>query len=182
MKTPLQRCCAALLAAIVLIAPAARGQASLSEAELKAALVFNFARYVDWPERAFAAPDSPFVLCVVGPERYGAAFAALEGRTMAGRPVRVRQAVASDDTRGCHVAFFSEAPRQGPATLRAMASQPTLTVSDVEGFIDSGGAIGIVQGEERLQFEVNRDALGRAQLKASSQLLRLARAIIGKGG
>jgi hypothetical protein len=60
-------------------------------------------------------------------------------------------------------------------TLRSLAGEPILTVSDIEGFIDVGGSIGIVQGEQRLEFEVNRDALDQAQLKASSNLLKLAR-------
>lgn len=174
---------AALFAAATALAPASWGQASLSEPELKAALVFNFARYVEWPERAFASREAPFVLCVVGRDRLGAAFTALESRKLQGRPVRVRSGIAAEDSHGCHVAFIAEAPqRQLVPLLRGLAGQTVLTVSDLDGFIDSGGAIGIVPGEERLQFEVNRDALGQAQLKASSQLLKLARAVLGKGG
>ncbi|MEF8711286.1 MAG: YfiR family protein [Candidatus Accumulibacter propinquus] len=66
-------------------------------------------------------------------------------------------------------------PAAWPYVLRTLAGQAVLTVSDADGFIDVGGAIGIVQGEGRLQFEVNRQALEQAQLKASSNLLKLAR-------
>lgn len=173
----------AVLAVVAVAATVSRGQAPLSEAELKAALVFNFARYVEWPERAFVSREAPIVFCAVGRDRLGAAFAALDGRKLQNRVAKVRTGVAADDTRGCHVVFVAELPeRQFAAMLRGLAGQPVLTVGEAENFIDSGGAIGIVQGEQRLQFEVNRSALEQAQLKASSQLLKLARAVVGQGG
>jgi len=74
------------------------------------------------------------------------------------------------------VLFIAESEsRRLALTLRAVAGQPLLTVSDADAFIDAGGAIGIVRGDGRLQFEVNRAALDQAQLKASSNLLQLAR-------
>ena len=177
---------AALLACLACLAwpgPLAWGQAALSEAELKAALVFNFARYVEWPERAFATREAPLVICLVGRDRFAAAFTALETRKLHGRAVKVRTGVAAAEGRGCHVAFVTDPTgAQMIPMLRELAGQSVLTVSDAEGFIDNGGAIGIVAGEERLQFEVNRDALGQAQLTASSQLLKLARTVLGKGG
>jgi hypothetical protein len=172
----------ALWAVAALFATASWGQAVVSESELKAALVFNFARYVEWPERTFATPDAPLVMCLVGRDRIATAFVALDGRRLQGRAVRAR-VTPPEETRGCHVLFISEpSERQLAAILRGVAGQPVLTVSDAEGFIDAGGAIGIVPGEQRLQFEVNRAALGQAQLKASSQLLKLARAVVGVGG
>ena len=157
-------------------------QASVSELDVKAALVFNFARYVEWPERAFASREAPLVLCVMGRDRFGSAFTALEGRKLQGRALKVRSSVTPEDSKGCHVAFIGDATeRQVQLALRAMAGQPVLTVGDTDGFIDSGGAIGIVPGEQRLQFEISRTALDHAQLKASSQLLKLARAVLGRG-
>ena len=157
-------------------------QASVSEVDVKAALVFNFARYVEWPERAFASREAPLVLCVIGRDRFGSAFTALDGRKLQSRLLKVRVGVTPEDSKGCHVAFIGDATeRQVQLALRAVAGQPVLTVGDSEGFIDSGGAIGIVQGEQRLQFEISRTALDQAQLKASSQLLKLARAVLGRG-
>jgi len=172
-------CAAWLLAA----AAAANAQSGGSEAELKAALTLNFARYVEWPERAFASREAPFQFCLVGRDSLGAAFSALESRTLQNRPVKVRRNVPPDDTRGCHVVFASELEeRRVPLLLRSLAGQPVLTVGDADGFIDNGGAIGIVPGEQRLQFEVNRAVLDQARLKASSQLLKLARSVLNPGG
>jgi hypothetical protein len=176
---------ALLRAALLLMAGALSslswGQAQVSEQELKAALVFNFARYIEWPDRVFASRESPMVLCVIGHDRFGTSFTALEGRKLQGRSVKVRSGIAIEDSHACQVVFIAEASeRQLQQILHSLAGQPVLTVSDIEGFIDSGGAIGIVPGEQRLQFEVNRDTLDRAQLKASAQLLKLARAVLGK--
>jgi YfiR/HmsC-like len=173
---------AALLPLAIGLAPSALGQAAVSETELKAALVFNFARYTEWPDKAFASRDAPLVLCLIGRDHFGGAFTALDGRKLQGRPVKVRSGITVDESRGCHVVYIADVPeRQMLSTVRSFVGQPVLTVSDAEGFIDGGGAIGIVPGENRLQFEVNRAALDQAQLKVSSQLLKLARAVLGQG-
>jgi len=179
---PVPWCAAGWLVFSLATAPAVQAQGA-SEADLKAALTLNFARYVEWPERAFTSRDAPFQLCLVGRDTLGPAFSALETRTLQNRPVKVRRNVPAEDTRGCHIVFASELEeRRLPVLLRSLAGQPVLTVGDADGFIDAGGAIGIVPGEQRLQFEVNRGVLDQARLKASSQLLKLARAVLNPGG
>jgi hypothetical protein len=163
-----------LLAAAV--SPVAHGQKAITEAQAKAAFLFNFARYVEWPDRAFASREAPLVFCTVGRDGLGSALAALESKQVQGRPIRLRRGITTDDVKGCHVAFVGDPEERRVApTLRAFAGLPILTVGDTEGFIDAGGAIGLVSGEDRLQFEVNRAALEQAQLRASSNLLKLAR-------
>ena len=89
------------------------------------------------------------------------------------------KAVSAADTRGCHVVFIAETEEwRVVPILRALADQLVLTVSDADGFVDLGGGIGLVSSDERLQFEVNRGALEQAQLKASANLLKLARNIL----
>ena len=150
--------------------------AQISEAQAKVAFLLNFARYVEWPDKAFPSREAPLVFCVVGRDSLGTAIQSLETRQVQGRPVRLRRGVTTEDARGCHVVFVADSEeRRLVPTLRALAGQPVLTVGDVEGFIDAGGAIGIVAGDDRLQFEINRAALEQAQLKAGSQLLKLAR-------
>ncbi|MBK7673872.1 MAG: YfiR family protein [Candidatus Accumulibacter sp.] len=165
----------ALACALVTVTEVA-AQAAVSEAQAKAAFVLNFARYVEWPERVFAARDAPLLLCVLGRDEVATALNALEGRQVQGRPIAVRRLTSADEARPCQVLFIAESEaRRLALVLRAVAGQPLLTVSDADAFIDAGGAIGIVRGDGRLQFEVNRLALDQAQLKASSNLLKLAR-------
>ena len=161
----------------------AQAQPALTEAQAKAGFVLNFARYVEWPGAAFATRESPLVACLLDRDAMVGALSALEGRLVQGRPLKVRRSSGADDTRGCHLVFIGEAEeRRVVPVLRALAGQPVLTIGDADHFVDLGGAIGIVLGEERLQFEVNRGALEQAQLKASASLLKLARSVLGNGG
>lgn len=170
---------ALLVPAAGLYAPQARAQRVLSEAQVKASFIHNFARYVDWPERAFADRQAPILLCQLGRDQLGAAFTALENRPLHNRPVQTRLVGSADEARHCHVVYISDVDdRRQSATLRALAGAPILTIGDSDGFIDAGGIFGLVQGEQRYQFEVNLRALEQAQLRASAQLLNLARNVL----
>jgi hypothetical protein len=164
--------CGALGASAQTQAPAA----PLTESQAKASALLNFARYVEWPERVFASRESPFVFCLAGRDSLSGAVAGLEGRTLQGRVTQVRRVLGVEDLRSCHLLFIGEAEeRRLTPMLRAIANEPVLSVGDLAGFADAGGAIGIVLEEGRIRFDINRLALDQAQLRASSNLLRLAR-------
>lgn len=149
---------------------------ALGEAQIKAGFVYNFAKYIEWPAEAFFGKDGTFVMCVVGRDTLGAPLDSLDGKTVHGHPVVVRRmGGASEDFRGCHVLFVSESEERRAASIVRTSQAALLTVSDIDGFIDMGGGIGLVNADERIQFEINLGALQRASLKASSQLLKLAR-------
>jgi hypothetical protein len=156
----------------------ASAQQPLSDQQMKAAFVLNFIRYTEWPERAFATQDAPLAVCILG-DPNASGMAGIAGKSLKGRSVQVRSAASADDARGCHVLYIPEADaRRFVGTLRALQGTPVLTVSEADGFIDIGGMIGLVHIDNRLQFEVNLGVIQQAQLKASSQLLRLARNVI----
>jgi hypothetical protein len=172
-------CCAACLAAVSLAAQAP----AVSEHEIKAAFVYNLAKYVDWPAETLPAPESPILLCVVGKDRFGNAFSAIDGRKAQGRDVRVRRGLAPEEIRGCHIAFVSDSEARRVGAVLAQASGvPALTVSDIEGFAEAGGAVGLVSTDQRVQFEVNLHSVQAANLKLSSQVLKLARVVYGFKG
>lgn len=152
-------------------------QAVLTEQQVKAAYVLNFLRYVDWPERLFAAGDSPLQLCVLGGD--AGALGGIENKIAKGRPVRVRLASGVDEIRACHALYVPEhETRRSIPVLRSLQASPVLTIGESDGFIDAGGMIGLTSADNRLQFEINAGALHFAQLKASAQLLKLARTVI----
>lgn len=159
--------------------PAPRSTAQtvpLTEPQAKAAFVLNFARFVEWPVASFPTRESPVIACVLGRDGVAAALQGLDGRPVQGRVLRARRVASADELRECHVVFLGETDeRRLVPLLRGLAGHPVLTVGDAERFIDIGGAIGLVAGEERLQFEINRHAIDQAQLKASANLMRLAR-------
>lgn len=167
-----------LAAALAVGAPLALSSAepALPEGQVKSALVLNFARYVEWPESAFATAADPFLICLLGRDTLGGALSALEGKKIRARTVDVKSFLNADEVLGCHVVYIAETEeRRLVPVLKRLSGKAILTLSDMSGFVEAGGAIGIVQGENRLQFEVNRKTLELSKLKASSNLLKLAR-------
>jgi hypothetical protein len=150
------------------------------EYQAKAAFIFNFAKYVEWPPEAFPSRESPLTLCILGRDPFGPALGAIDGRTVHGRTLRLRRNVSAEEVAGCSIAYVTEAEeRHVPVILRAIGTQPILTISDLDGFAEAGGAVGVFVVEDRLKFDANMAALQRANLKASAQALKLARTVLG---
>lgn len=177
-----QRCRRSLLrafAAILMLATGWAGAQGPSENQVKAAYVFHFVRYVEWPAKSFTSPTTPFSVCIGGREPFGGALSGIEGRQVQGRELRVRRGVAAEDLQSCQVLVVSDAEERRTGTWLKATPAGVLTVSESEGFIDAGGAIGLVTADERIQFDVNIEALNRAGLKASAHLLKVARVLTG---
>jgi hypothetical protein len=154
--------------------------AQVAEYDLKAALVYRTAKFIEWPASAFAGPNSAFVVCVVGDNiSAAAAFRALESKTIGTRAVSVRR-ITGDmlDLRQCHTAYFpSDAADQIAYVADKLQSAPVLTVGDNKGFVERGGMLSLIMNPERVSFLVALSATKRAQLGVSSQLLQLATVI-----
>jgi hypothetical protein len=149
-----------------------------SEYQVKAAFLYNFAKFVDWPPEIFAAADTPFVFCVVGddPTRSDLEMV-LKGKTIGGRPVTVRRARGSRDWTGCHVLFVALSADQGLRWSDGAPPDGLLTVGERPAFAEHGGVIRFVMESGKVHFEINPEAANRARLKISSKLLKLARII-----
>lgn len=159
-------------------APAAVATPS-AEYQIKAAYLLNFARYVEWPA-ARLPPAQALRVCVLGRDPFAGALSALEGRQVNGREVRVRQLEGADQAGDCHVVFIADSEeRRLAAMLRMLASRGLLLVSDIDGFAEAGGSIGLVTEDGRVRFDINQASLQRDGLRASAQLLRLARSVHG---
>lgn len=177
MFRPAVRLLLALLGSLA--APGVGAAPPASEATVKAAFVYNFAKFAEWPAESFAAAQDPIRLCLYGgPDPFLAALAAIDGKAAQNRPIRVQRVGRPADFRGCHILAVAESELpQLPETLRLAEESGALTVAEIEGFADAGGTIGLVVAGERVQFEVNLEAARRAKLKLSSQLLKLARKV-----
>jgi len=143
---------------------------------LKAAFLFNFAKFVDWPPAAFE-PAAPFTLCVFGDDPFGAVLdSTVAGEAVAGRPIAVRRGTRIADLKGCHILFVSRAERgRLPEVLAAVRGGNALTVGESDGFLADGGMIRFYLEANKVRFAVNLAAVERSPLKISSKLLRLAR-------
>ncbi len=167
--------------AFVLLAVAgpAFGQ-NLAEYSVKAAFLLNFARYTEWPARDAAAHDRKLTLCIIGDDPFGPSLAPLESASVQGREVRIRRGVTLDSLGQCELLFIPESEESRLSSiLHAARGRAMLTVSDIEGFAEAGGMIGLLVAEQRVRFDVNLRALRGGNLWLSAQVLRLARTVIG---
>jgi hypothetical protein len=155
--------------------------AAPNEYEVKAAFLYNFAKFTDWP--AVQAPaEEQFTICILGDDPFGSALGPLNGKPIAGKPVDMRRLTEPRDVSGCRIVFVGRPHTENIAGLAAaLQSQPVLTVGDYPGFVRSGGMIGFVLDDGRIRFEINPDRIALAGLTVSSQMLKLA-IIIRDGG
>jgi YfiR/HmsC-like len=158
-------------------------QNNLSEYQVKAAYLFNFLKFVEWPEDAFTDPLAPFVIGVVGEDPFGNALPqVVVGKTVQGRDLVIRIYRAGEDLRGAHILFISASERKRlPMILSGLRGSSVLTVSDSAGFLDAGGMIQFLNENGRVRFAINVNETGRARVKISSKLLSLARVAAGNG-
>ncbi len=164
-----------LLAAIVLFAGsgATFAQDVALEYRVKAAYLFNFTKFVEWPTAALESGNS-FQICLAETNPFGPALAAtLVGETAAGLPLAAR-VIEPEDAGACHVLFVPRTVAAMPF-LRSIGTTPVLTVGETPDFLNQGGAIRFVVEGGRVRFEINQTAAERAQLKVSSRLLQLGR-------
>lgn len=152
-------------------------EVTVAEHEVKAAFLFNFTRFVEWPPRVFAGPSAPVVLGVLAEGPIAEVLPEIvRGQVVQGRSVEVRRLQGVEETETCHVVFV-EAGHEAriDAVLRAVRGRPILTVSDADDFARRGGMIGYVTVGKSVRFDVNQRAAVAADLRISSKLLALAR-------
>jgi hypothetical protein len=167
------------VAAILLFAPATRSQEA-NEYLVKAAFVYNFAKFTTWPTDSFADPSEPITLCVVGDHDYGEAFDSINGKSVGGRAVSVKYLNALKPQDQCHVIFVARSEQSRLRKIvKANQKVQALTVSDMDGFVEEGGMIRLVrEPDDRISFEINPKSADEAGLKLSSKLLNLAKRIV----
>jgi hypothetical protein len=147
----------------------------LTEAQAKAAVLYNLALFVQWPAEAFDS-GANLQFGILRAEPVARAMAGVEGRVVNGRPVRIRS-VRSDEEPVCHVLYIPELDREGQAWLDKVSGKPVLTVSDDERFLRAGGMIRVSFVESRVRFDIDIGHAERAGLKISSKALSLARVV-----
>jgi hypothetical protein len=152
---------------------------SFQEYEVKAAFLYRFAQFVEWPNSAFSTADAPVAIGVLGDDPFGAVLDQLvQGEIIHGRKVVVRRSSGIDDLKTCHVLFVSKSEKdRTPQILGALANAPVLTVGEIDGFAGRGGMINFYIQDNKVRFEINPDAARRCGLKISSKLLGLGRLV-----
>lgn len=153
-----------------------------TEYRIKAAFLFNFARFVEWPDSKLENDDSPFQICVYGDDPFGEVLdQTVRGKTIGDHPLAVRRPEKIAELRSCEIVYISsaESPRFR-SVIQALEGSSSLLVNDHPDFINQGGMIRFVIVDRKLRFEINPDAAKREQLKISSKLLRVAKIVPGE--
>jgi len=175
----------AILAAAVLTpeAPLRAQSKAAGEYDIKAAFLYNFARYVEWPAGRLPPAGEAFVFTVLGEDPFGEALdAMIRGRTIHDRPLTVRRVARIEDVGDSQILFISRSEVEDlPRILQRLEAAPILTVGETPQFAERGGMIRFRRDGERIAFDINVASAERAGLRVSSQLLKLAR-IVGAGG
>jgi hypothetical protein len=167
----------AVLLFLPIFALQAAGQRA-SEYQLKAAFVYNFTKFIDWPGESVRSLT--FQICVLGQNPFGSELTQLtDGKVIEGHPVQVLIVTNYHLARSCQVVFISASENaHRKEILSGLRGRSVLTVGDSQGFVDAGGMIELLVEDERMRFEVNLHAANEARLKISAKLLSLAKAVL----
>jgi hypothetical protein len=148
------------------------------EDQVKVAFLYNFSKFIEWPADAFKSDTTPIGIYVLGVDPLGPVLDALREKTVKGRRIVIRRISRLENLDECHILFISGSERGNVKSLLAfLKNHPILTVSDIDRFAPQGGMIGLVNVEEKINFEVNLDTVYHSRLKFSAQLLKLAKIV-----
>jgi hypothetical protein len=165
------------IALFLLLISAAVSVAAEGEYQIKAAMLYNFAKFVEWPVESLVS-DSRITFCLVGKSPLNGPIQTMQGKSVKGRTVSIRQLARPDEVDGCQILFI---PRSEHARVSAYLQQSShysiLTVSDLEKFTASGGMIGFYEEGNKIRFEIKLEAAQKRRLQISSYLLNLARMV-----
>jgi uncharacterized protein DUF4154 len=152
---------------------------SLDEYRVKAAFLYNFAKFVEWPPGAFRSPTDRIAICVLGQDPFdGALEDAVKGKTLEGRPFVVAKISEVNPTERCQIVFIAASERKRvPSILADLRGSSALTVGETGDFAVKGGIVNFKIEDGHVRLEINVEAAGQAKLHISSKLLSLAQIV-----
>lgn len=171
-----------IFGAVLLLAPLAAissGEPTAEEYRVKAAFLYNFVRFVEWPSTTFRNQHDPFVICVLAADPFDSAVKeTFAGKQIEGRAFRILRISDAGQADPCQIVFMgSSEPKKTAAILATLPAAGVLTVGETDGFAAAGGIINFTVAQGRVRFQVNTRAAQRARLQISSRLLSLAQIV-----
>ena len=183
---------------LVLIAPEVRADSAHSrEYQVKAAFLYNFTKFVDWPKEKVPDSNEPITLGILGKDPFGNAFEPLKDKQAKSRKIVIKRFKGFEELknssrddkaelqrqikalRKCYLLFICSSEKKALRDIiNSVKDHPVLTVGDMKGFLEAGGIVNFLMEEKKVRFEINLAAARRAKLKIRSKLLRLARRVV----
>jgi len=151
------------------------------ECEIKAAFIYNFTKFVEWPGGSLADPRAPFVIGVLGDSGCDAALEQLASdHQISGHPIEVRKVASAQEVKSLQILYVGRTQDpQFAALASTIPVSPVLTVGESATFVSAGGMVNFVQQDNKLRFEINVHSAAQAGLRVSAQLLKLAMSVRG---
>jgi hypothetical protein len=167
---------AVLLFSLILVFKSFAQDSPPTEYQIKAAFLYNFAKFVQWPTQAFASPTSPIVIGVLGENVFGDDLEkTIRGKVINDRPLQFKQFHSVTEVTNCQILFISTSEKNSlPKILDGLQGASVLTVSETDRFTEAGGMINFVIEDDKIHFQINNEAAKKARLTISSKLLSLA--------
>jgi hypothetical protein len=174
------RVATAVLAGLLFVGPGAAIDGTQPENRVKAAFLYNFVRFIEWPRGAVEHEDPLIIAVLFDDDFVDDVHRTVDGKTVAGRHIEVRSFANLAGIEACDVVFVGEAgASEIDSILALLVGQPVLTVSEVNDFAERGGVIGLYRTENKLRFRINVAAARNAGLEISSKLLGLSDVVHG---
>ncbi|MDH7600301.1 MAG: YfiR family protein [Sedimentisphaerales bacterium] len=177
---------------VFLLSPGANAFAATQvsdEYQIKAAFIFNFIKFVDWPQSSFSDQKAPYIIGVVGKDPFGEHLDLLAKKPVKDRPITIKRFgpipqdgdpvhPQLDQIIQCHVLFISPSEKKGTSRLiKALGNHTILAIGDEPGFLADGGIMNFLLEDKKVRFEVGLGKAKAVGLQISSQLLRLAKRV-----
>jgi hypothetical protein len=171
-----------VLCALLLPAHLARSQTPSTEVKLKAACLFNFARYTEWPASALPKTNSPIVIVVLGEDPFGDVLdKTVEGRFIENHPVIIFRTHSAEEATCGNIVFVSSSENgRLDSIFPALNGRPLLTVGNAPSFLKAGGMVHFLIEQDSVRFNIDRDAAERVGLRIRSRMLDSAKRVIAR--
>ena len=154
---------------------------NINEYQLKAVFIYNFSKFIEWPESAFADSNANFEVCVIGDNPFGDTLQALNNRSYKTHPLLVNYPQTIDEAKTCRILYVGDSKNspQWKDLIKNIGDAPVLTVSSSEDAVQSGIGVGFIIKEGKIRWALNLNATRKAQLKVSAKLIEIAISITG---
>jgi len=151
-----------------------------SEYKIKAGYIYNFARFIKWPEKSFENHPSSFHLCLIEGDPFGNQFKRIEGKSITGKKLTVKRLKSGDNLKQCQILFIpSTEETQMSSIIKSLDGSHVLTVGDIRDFHQVGGMVGLIKDGDQIKLEINLQATKRKELRINAKLLEIATIVNG---
>jgi hypothetical protein len=151
-----------------------------SEYKIKAGYIYNFARFIKWPEQSFENHPNSFLLCLIEGDPFASQFDKVKGKSITGKKLTIKRLSSQGNLKQCQILFIPTTKRKNMrAIIKSLKNSHVLTVGEVQGFHKLGGMVGLIKKDNQVKLEINLQATKKKELRINAKLLEIATIVNG---